>query len=167
MNIQYRNSQNSLLTSLTHLFRKSYVNNYNSRRCGQKTPRATNSLRRRAKTKGSPQLEDEGEKNPSLNRNYKISSTQQNVTCKNLRNYFLKTFSTSYSRLLWNYEPKNLRNLNLVHECEQKEIHSKTYCCLNSRIKFTSKLVTLEHINSLTFWNFIIHTPMRTSYSHF
>ena len=72
MNIQYRNSQNSLLTSLTHLFRKSYVNNYNSRRCGQKTPRATNSLRRRAKTKGSPQLEDEGEKkNPSLDRNFK------------------------------------------------------------------------------------------------
>ena len=73
MNIQYRNSQNSLLTSLTHLFRKSYVNNYNFRRCGQKTPRATNSLRRRAKTKGSPQLEDEGEKikNPFLDRNYK------------------------------------------------------------------------------------------------
>ena len=72
MNIQYRNSQNSLLTSLTHLFRKSYVNNYNSRRCGQKTPRATNSLRRRAKTKGSSQLEGERErKNPSLDRNLK------------------------------------------------------------------------------------------------
>ena len=71
INIQYRNSRNSLLTSLTHLFRKSYVNNYNSRRCGQKTPRATNSLRRRAKTKGSSQLEGEGEKNPSLDRNFK------------------------------------------------------------------------------------------------
>ena len=141
MNIQYRNSQISLLTSLTYLFRKSYVNNYNSRRCGQKTPRATNSLRRRAKTKGSPQLEGEREKkNPSLDRNYKgnISSTQQNVTCKNLRNYFLKTFSTSYSRLRWNYEQKYLWNLKLAHEREQKENHSKIYCCLNSRIKFTS-----------------------------